>query len=734
MKTSKFYFKKTTNNSFSTILLGLLFTFIMLSSCNNDDLAGDTTPPGEVSNFTAEAGDTNVTLSWTPPTDSDVSGYSLNYTPNGPVSPLVLNNTTTTTIISNLENGTEYTFSISVVDASGNTSVGVTAIATPQQPEGTLFVEDFEEACDGVNTPDGWTIYSADNNVSWSCNGSLGSFTMQANNFDFGGALPPASDWLISPVLDLPENNNFQLTFLYSSNGDEVPGFGLTARISTDYNGSGDPTTSTWTDLDAGVQEINTGVNQLNLEGLANLSNFNGDAYIAFYYSSSGSAAGQVRRIFIDNIKIASENSDDTFAPGNVSNLTAAANDSSVTLDWTAPSDNDLESYKLDYSPNGTSISVGPTTTSYIVDGLDNGTEYTFTITSIDTSGNESSGVSVLSTPFSAPEAIYSENFDSACTSVGTLPGDGWITFSSASDRDWSCSDRNGEFSMEVNGFGGDTGSEDWLISPTINLEPNNDFALTFKYSQRFNDLEGFGLEARISDNYSGSGDPNTATWSTLDAGLESTSDDVPVSSSAISLAGYSGDVHIAFYYTSSAGDSARRVTVDDIMIANFILSENFDTSCSAVGSSPENDWSIFSNASDRDWACSDRNGEFSMEINGFGGDTGSQDWLVSPQINLSVGNTAELLFDYSQRFNDLEGFGLEARISDNYSGTGNPSSATWTTLDAGISPTDTDSPVASTPVSLSDYNGDVYIAFYYTNSAGDSARRVTLDNIRISN
>ena len=81
-----------------------------------------------------------------------------------------------------------------------------------------------------------------------------------------------------------------------------------------------------------------------------------------------------------------------------------------------------------------------------------------------------------------------------------------------------------------------------------------------------------------------------------------------------------------------------------------------------------------------------------------------------------------------------MDGFGLEARISTDYTGSGDPSSAIWTTLEAGIAPTDSDSPVASTPFSLSDFDGEVYLAFFYTSSAGDSARRVTLDNVRISN
>jgi len=700
-------------------------------SCSDDDATTDTTPPGEVSNFTIELGDSQVILSWVAPNDSDVSGYSLTYTPNGPVSPIVLTKNTTTTAITDLMNGTEYTFTIRVLDTAGNESSGVSVTATPQEPVGTLLSEDFEAACsDGTGAPAGWLVYSGDENISWGCDGRLGSFAMQANNFDFTGSLPPAEDWLISPAVELPEEGDYQLTFQYSSNGDEIAGFGLTARISTDYSGIGDPSTATWTELDAGIEEINTGVNALNLAGEADLSAISGTAYIAFFYTSSGSAAGQVRRIFLDNVKIARAGSEDTFAPANVSSLIAEAGDQSVVLNWTEPIDEDLAGYTLTYSPGGSPITIGAGTTTFTIEGLNNGTEYTFTLVSLDESGNESSGVSVNATPVSPPMAIFEENFNSSCSASGEAP-EGWTIFSSSSDRDWSCSERNGPYSMEVNGFGGNEASQDWLISPSIDLEEGTDFVLTFDYSARFSDEEGFGLEARISTDYSGTGDPATATWTTLEAGIAPTEGDSPVPSAAVSLAEYEGPVYIAFYYTSSSGNSARRVTLDNVQVANFIFSENFDTACSTVGESPTQ-WTVFSSASNRDWTCSDRNGQFSMEVNGFGGDTGSQDWLISPIINLAPGNASVLAFEYSQRFSDLEGFGLEVRISSNYDGTSDPATATWTSLDAGIAPTESDSPVASDEISLSSYQGDVHIAFYYTTSAGDSAYRVTVDNIRV--
>lgn len=106
----------------------------------------------------------------------------------------------------------------------------------------------------------------------------------------------------------------------------------------------------------------------------------------------------------------------DETAPSSVTNLTAIAKDSRVLLTWTNAADNDIYGYEVSYS--GTSainrvvISALDTTSMMVpqgaggtyVSGLTNGREYTFTVKSVDTSGNKSEGVTVKATPL-APSA-----------------------------------------------------------------------------------------------------------------------------------------------------------------------------------------------------------------------------------------------------------------------------------------------------------------------------------------
>lgn len=98
----------------------------------------------------------------------------------------------------------------------------------------------------------------------------------------------------------------------------------------------------------------------------------------------------------------------DTTAPANVTGLKATARDSQVLLVWTDAGDSDIFGYEVTYSAgeneNGNagravekmqadSLFVAPGAGGCYVSGLANGKTYTFTVKTMDTSGNKSSGV-----------------------------------------------------------------------------------------------------------------------------------------------------------------------------------------------------------------------------------------------------------------------------------------------------------------------------------------------------
>ncbi|MBN2730256.1 MAG: choice-of-anchor J domain-containing protein [Bacteroidales bacterium] len=138
------------------------------------------------------------------------------------------------------------------------------------------------------------------------------------------------------------------------------------------------------------------------------------------------------------------------------------------------------------------------------------------------------------------------------------------------------------------------------------------------------------------------------------------------------------------------------------------IIFETFDTDPS---------WTIFSAASNEDWywdasyAC--------YAVSGYGGDVASDDYLVSPAINLTGVTNPILSFRTWTKYTD-GGFAqpVEVMISTNYTGTGDPTIATWTNLTATWSPSNSQSWTSSGDIDLSAYIGNtVYIAFRYQSS-----------------
>ena len=101
----------------------------------------------------------------------------------------------------------------------------------------------------------------------------------------------------------------------------------------------------------------------------------------------------------------------DETAPSSVTNLTATAKDSRVLLTWTDAADSDIYGYEVSYSGSkainrvvlpaldSASMMVPQGAGGTYISGLTNGTEYTFTVKTVDTSGNKSEDVTVKATP-----------------------------------------------------------------------------------------------------------------------------------------------------------------------------------------------------------------------------------------------------------------------------------------------------------------------------------------------
>ncbi len=160
----------------------------------------------------------------------------------------------------------------------------------------------------------------------------------------------------------------------------------------------------------------------------------------------------------------------------------------------------------------------------------------------------------------------------------------------------------------------------------------------------------------------------------------------------------------------------------------------NFN-SCSVSGA-PGNGFTAFSVSGDQVWQCTSfgREGSHGVQINGFANGSAqlNEDWVISAPLDLSALALPVLQFYSAVSFS---GPGLELLVSTNYSGTGNPNSATWTSLNADFATTGTSGFRASGDILLQNYrtNG-IYIAFKYTSSPALGAARWTIDDVSVKN
>src|SRR5215210_3967278 len=112
----------------------------------------------------------------------------------------------------------------------------------------------------------------------------------------------------------------------------------------------------------------------------------------------------------------------DTTAPAAPSGLTATPGDGSVALDWDDNAEPDLAGYRVYRRSADGSWPTSPLTTTtasnYTNSGLTNGTSYTYRVTAVDGSGNESApSASVSATPVTAPAG------DPVVTAAGDIAG-----------------------------------------------------------------------------------------------------------------------------------------------------------------------------------------------------------------------------------------------------------------------------------------------------------------------
>jgi hypothetical protein len=161
----------------------------------------------------------------------------------------------------------------------------------------------------------------------------------------------------------------------------------------------------------------------------------------------------------------------------------------------------------------------------------------------------------------------FQKNFSDQSITSG-----GWTTQVVTGTIDWTTSDQGsaGNFYGVMSNYvaPNNFAAEAWLISPSLDF--SNSTAPVFDFRNAYN-YGGPTLEVLVSTNYSGTGNPNLATWSALSCQMSTggfswvSASDLP--NGPVNLTPYLvNNVYIAFKYTGSNSDGSTW-EVDDIKI-----------------------------------------------------------------------------------------------------------------------------------------------------------------------
>ena len=211
------------------------------------------------------------------------------------------------------------------------------------------------------------------------------------------------------------------------------------------------------------------------------------------------------------------------------------------------------------------------TTVYYKLEATDDSSDVTITNEHYYTVSNAASDIIILN-----------ENFT-------TCPPSGWITYSVASNKDWTC----GDGYESINAYSGDVASNDWLISPAIDLNMYENEILTFKSWTKYTDTGNHpAVKLKYSTNYSGAGNPTSATWTEISVTLPAENSIVWTNSGNIDLSAIAeSQVYIAFQYTSTGigASSSTQWQIDSVLIVGDENLTNQNPVISNVISNPAN-------------------------------------------------------------------------------------------------------------------------------------------------
>lgn len=408
----------------------------------------DTTPPANASNLNAASNsDGSITLSWTAPSDADLSGYNI-YRDGTKINSALIKYITYKD--SGVLNVTSYTYKVTSIDLAGNESSGVMRAATS-----TVQANTPPSAPSSVKMEDSGTGYSM--KVIWPANteSDLAGYKVywgtasgtypnsqnagNATSYTITGLTDGTKYYIAVTAYDTEGNEGAKSieatgTPKAIASRPEAP-TGLTVMPGNKY------LTLSWTGISnvtgymvyigeadgvygTPVRTTNTTHTFQNLEN-------NKTYYVAV--SSYDLNSGSRYTISSESERTASSGTpNDNDAPAAPSSLTAtdAGTGGSIVLKWDREESFDIAGYVVAYKKTGNSVFEGITSTgvtwNYAVTGLTNGSSYTFSVYAYDSNGNFSDPSSVSATPTNSGSTA--DITPPGIPTLSAAPGNGKVT------------------------------------------------------------------------------------------------------------------------------------------------------------------------------------------------------------------------------------------------------------------------------------------------------------------
>jgi len=454
--------------------------------------------PAAPTSLTATAGNAQVSLTWTAPSNnggSSITDYTVQYSSNSGSSWTTFGRTASTTasqVVSSLTNGTAYVFRVAGINANGTGAfTAASSSVTPIRSTDAYFTN--------VSL-----LLHADNNGSSFVDSSgsartitaSGNATQSATQSKWGGKsmyLSTAGDYVSAPsssAFDFSGDSVIEAwiyptdmsgtKFICGTHGAGASG-GSDGKAVLYFSGSGQLALSK-----AGVNEVASSLGVITTNAwqhvVAVKSGSSCYLYVngtrvaigsASYAWSTGTDSFGVGRSgygsqytftgYIDDVRVtvgtdrgftgstitvptaAFPDAGPMFAP---TSLAATAGNAQASLTWTAPSysgGSSITDYSVQYSSNsGSSWSTfsrtASTTTSQVVTGLTNGTAYTFRVAGINSDGTGPYSSTTTATPTAGSSVSFSGSVVVSGANAPTVSGAGTstLTFTKSNANTWA--------------------------------------------------------------------------------------------------------------------------------------------------------------------------------------------------------------------------------------------------------------------------------------------------------